>query len=309
MATCLIGLGANLGDKAQQLSRAVSRLSKHRDISIRAISGYHTTPPVGGPSGQDEYLNAALLLSTSLTPAALLAMLQTVEAELGRQRGERWSARAIDLDLLLYDDVCCRTPTLELPHPRMAFRRFVLAAASEIAAGMIHPVTGWTIQRLLEHLDSSAEYVACTGDAPHTGELAKFAADRCGAHLISCSTARRSRVNLPDLLDETRDLAALLDKERIHAAVPVVSDEWFGEPLTVGRRNLADDEFELLERQWRLQLNSVANPRLLVFIESAPAQNTLEWARRLDQGPVLQVDAAEPEAARDEILAAIQAMH
>ena len=93
----------------------------------------------------------------------LLQACQQIENDLGRRRVERWGPRTIDLDLLLYDDLMLDTPDLQLPHPRMAWRRFVLEPAAEIAADMLHPVIGWTVGRLLEHLNSTPWYLALAG--------------------------------------------------------------------------------------------------------------------------------------------------
>ena len=93
----------------------------------------------------------------------MLTLLQGVEAELGRQRAERWGPRSIDLDLLLYDELVLDTPALVIPHPRMACRRFVLEPAAEVAGAMLHPTIRWTVARLLEHLNTARPYVAVTG--------------------------------------------------------------------------------------------------------------------------------------------------
>jgi deoxyadenosine/deoxycytidine kinase len=102
-------------------------------------------------------------LETSLPPRELLGLLQQIENELGRHRTERWGPRPIDLDLLLYDELVLATPELTLPHPRLTWRRFVLEPAAEVAGSMIDPTTGWSIARLLAHLNESMPYVAITG--------------------------------------------------------------------------------------------------------------------------------------------------
>lgn len=163
MARCLVGLGANLQDRAATLSRAVARLAASAGVKLLACSRWYQTAPVGGPPGQPLYLNGAALLDTSLAPEALLALLEQVERELGRRREVRWGPRAVDLDLLLYDALVLDTPRLTLPHPRMAFRRFVLEPAAEIAADMVHPPIGWTVAELLRHLVAAPPYVAITG--------------------------------------------------------------------------------------------------------------------------------------------------
>ncbi len=163
MSLCLIGLGSNQGNRQAILDAAVARLAAHPQINVVAASAWRETAPVGGPPGQPRFLNGALTLRTSLGPPELLALLQCVETELGRERAERWGPRTIDLDLLLYDDAVLNTPALVIPHPRMACRRFVLEPAAEVAGAMLHPTIGWTVARLLEHLNAARRYVAVTG--------------------------------------------------------------------------------------------------------------------------------------------------
>ena len=140
--------------------RPSPRLVAQPQIAVAAVSCWRETAPVGGPPGQPPFLNGALLAETSLAPHDLLAALQQIENDLGRRRAERWGPRTIDLDLLLYDELVLDTPSLTLPHPRMAWRRFVLEPAAEVAGAMLHPTIGWTIARLLEHLNTARPYVA-----------------------------------------------------------------------------------------------------------------------------------------------------
>jgi 2-amino-4-hydroxy-6-hydroxymethyldihydropteridine diphosphokinase len=126
-------------------------------INVQAVSSYHETVPVGGPSGQGAYLNAAASLKTTLDPFALLHRLQEIELRLGRARTERWGPRTLDLDLLLYNDLVLDTSELTVPHPRMGVRRFVLEPLAEIAAGAVCPVTGRTVARMLEDLRRNHE--------------------------------------------------------------------------------------------------------------------------------------------------------
>src|SRR5260221_332064 len=148
MPRVLVALGANLGDRAGTLGRAVELLQADAQVSDCVTSSWHETPPIGGAPGQGPFLNGALRLDTTLTPQALQALLHQTEATLGRERTERWAARALDLDLLLYDDLQLNNPALTVPHPRMAFRRFVLEPAAEVAPDMIHPSIGWNIGKL-----------------------------------------------------------------------------------------------------------------------------------------------------------------
>ena len=160
MGTALIGLGSNLGDRGAALGKAVELLQEDPLIRVEAVSSFRPSKPAGGPEGQCGFLNAAVQLETSLSPEELLTRLQAIENKIGRVRAERWGPRIIDLDLLLYDRLELRTPTLELPHPRMSFRRFVLEPAAEIAAEMAWPVNGWSVEKLRQNLDTSARYLA-----------------------------------------------------------------------------------------------------------------------------------------------------
>ncbi len=126
MAECLISIGSNLGDSTLAIDSALSELQSNSAISLRRVSRRHVTQPIGGPPGQNAFVNAAALVETSLSPTELLGVLQALESRVGRTRSVRWGARTLDLDMLLYDKVVMNDEALVLPHPRMAFRRFVL---------------------------------------------------------------------------------------------------------------------------------------------------------------------------------------
>ncbi len=121
----VIALGANLGDRQATLQAALTGLSSFEGIRLREVSPVVETAAVGGPP-QPDYLNAVLLLETTLSPLELLAACQQVEAEQGRQRVVRWGPRTLDLDLIAYAALRVGSPQLVLPHPRAAERAFVL---------------------------------------------------------------------------------------------------------------------------------------------------------------------------------------
>jgi 2-amino-4-hydroxy-6-hydroxymethyldihydropteridine diphosphokinase len=178
MARCLIGCGSNLGRRRDLLDRAMELLGCMPGVSVRAVSHYRETVPVGGPPGQPAFLNAACLIDTDLPPAGVLEILAAVERTLQRERTERWAARTIDLDLLLYDDVVLDTPDLTIPHPRMATRRFVLEPAAEIAGEIAFPPTGCTVRDLLDNISAPHPLVVVIG-VPGSGasEIASAVAD------------------------------------------------------------------------------------------------------------------------------------
>jgi 2-amino-4-hydroxy-6-hydroxymethyldihydropteridine diphosphokinase len=148
-----VGLGANLGDRAATLRRAVDELAALGEVVAR--SSLWETAPVGGGGGGD-YLNAAVALATPLAPEPLLEALRAIERRHGRDRsGGPNAPRTLDLDVLLWGDRILRTPSLEVPHPRMHARRFVLAPLAEIAARAIHPVLQCSIVELLARLPAT----------------------------------------------------------------------------------------------------------------------------------------------------------
>lgn len=148
--TAFVALGSNLGDREAQLVRAVRTLAATPDVVIQGVSRVYETAAVG-PAGQGDYLNAVLQLATLLSPRALLGELLRIERGAGRVREQepaRWGPRCLDLDLLLYGDRCLREPGLEVPHPRMHERAFVLEPLCELAPDRIHPRLGVTFAGL-----------------------------------------------------------------------------------------------------------------------------------------------------------------
>ncbi|MCS7306056.1 MAG: 2-amino-4-hydroxy-6-hydroxymethyldihydropteridine diphosphokinase [Thermoguttaceae bacterium] len=185
MAHVLIGLGSNLGSREENLRRALDLLDETPGIELRAVSRWLCTRPVGGPAGQPDFLNGAVLVQTSLSPDHLLYRIQEIEWQLGRVRRERWGPRTLDLDILLYEQLVVDSPQLRIPHPAMAWRRFVLEPAAQVAGWMSHPQIGWTVRELFEHLKLAFPYVAITGPYPDLNKrLAQRVAQQTGAGLL-----------------------------------------------------------------------------------------------------------------------------
>jgi 2-amino-4-hydroxy-6-hydroxymethyldihydropteridine diphosphokinase len=150
---CAIALGSNLGDSLAIVEAALETLAETPDIVLQARSSWYQTKAVGPP--QPDYINGCALLHVQTTPQMLLETLLGIEAQFGRVRRERWGPRSLDLDLLLYDDLILDTPTLQLPHPRMRERAFVLLPLAEIAPNWVEPVSGKAIAELLQAVDCS----------------------------------------------------------------------------------------------------------------------------------------------------------
>lgn len=141
MSLAYIALGANLGDPAATVNAAFAALDQLPQSRLLAKSALYRTVPVG-IADQPEFVNAAALIDTTLTPEALLDGLLGIEQAFGRVRAERNGPRTLDLDILLYDDLTLATPRLTLPHPRLHLRAFVLQPLADLAPDLVIPGRG-----------------------------------------------------------------------------------------------------------------------------------------------------------------------
>jgi 2-amino-4-hydroxy-6-hydroxymethyldihydropteridine diphosphokinase len=161
-----IALGSNLGDRAGMLERAIAAMNS-AGISVVRQSSLYVTEPVGAP-GQGWFLNAVVEAETSLLPLQLLHALLKIERELGRRRLTPHGPRAIDLDILFYGSSVIRSRDLEVPHPRLTERRFVLIPLAQLAPDFRHPVSHKSINQLLAETPDRSE-----ARPWHTAEAAK----------------------------------------------------------------------------------------------------------------------------------------
>lgn len=146
MFSVLLSFGSNLGDRHKTITDAWNVLGQTKHIQTVRLSSFFESEPVGGPVGQPLYINAAGIIHTVLSPFELLETLQNIEINFGRIRVERWGARTLDIDILLYEDQVIELPMLTIPHAEMLHRQFVLVPADEIAADWIHPLSQKTIR-------------------------------------------------------------------------------------------------------------------------------------------------------------------
>jgi deoxyadenosine/deoxycytidine kinase len=234
----------------------------------------------------------------------LLNSLQQIENRLGRRRAERWGSRTIDLDLLLYDELALDTPSLVLPHPRMAWRRFVLEPAAEVAGAMLHPTTCWTVARLLEHLNSAWPYMAVTGPiAAGKTQLATRLSAAIPARLIveqpdwnrlDAFYADPARHGFPmeleflrrraDLLRAAAENEGSLDWCGPMGTVPLfrswtVSDFWFDQSAAFARAWLPEEQLPAFLEQYAQWRREVVRPKLIVCLDS-PAERLLTRVRQ-----------------------------
>ena len=150
MATVYIGIGSNLGERKENCRKAV-RLFLENGIAITKMSSMIETEP-WGVTNQQKFINMAVEVHTDLGSEELLALLQEIEFEMGRLPSARWRPRVIDLDILLYDDLVMKIDDLEIPHPYIKDRDFVLKPLAEIAPEKMHPVLKKTVRELLKEL-------------------------------------------------------------------------------------------------------------------------------------------------------------
>ncbi len=141
MITACIGLGSNLDDPQQQVLQAFDALADIPCCGLRKISSLYQSQPIG-PQDQADFINAVAVLDTTLPALELLDALQKIERHQGRKRGVRWGPRTLDLDLLLYGDEIIHVPRLQVPHPQLAQRRFVLQPLLECMPDIIIPGQG-----------------------------------------------------------------------------------------------------------------------------------------------------------------------
>jgi 2-amino-4-hydroxy-6-hydroxymethyldihydropteridine diphosphokinase len=147
-----IGIGSNLGDKVRQCEKAIFELLKIDGHVLLAQSSFYKTKPIGF-TRQDWFINSVIKIKTDLEPKELLRELKEVEAQLGRRTTFRWGPRTIDLDILLFDNAEVRTEELQIPHPSMQERQFVLLPLIEIDPDLVHPVLKKTVKTLSEEIE------------------------------------------------------------------------------------------------------------------------------------------------------------
>ena len=154
MSTVYLGLGTNLGDKEVQLRTAVNEIEK-RIGRIMILSAFYTTIPWGFTS-EHTFLNAACAVETSLNPYELLSVTQDIEKNLGRKHksvDHHYADRLIDIDILFFDQIIIHEAGLQIPHPLLTKRDFVLKTLVEIAPDLVHPINHLTIRKLWQRIN------------------------------------------------------------------------------------------------------------------------------------------------------------
>ena len=319
----LIGVGTNLGDRSQAIEFAMRQLRAHEGIENLIASRNYETKPIGGPSGQRGFINAAFVLESSLPADELLAALQQIEKVAGRVRHERWAPRTLDLDLLLYGDAVIERLDLIVPHPRLSFRRFVLEPAAEIAPQMVHPTTGLQICELYRALDCGIDYVAIAGGTLEQRQrlVRDVVSQATGIRVLTAQSPNRAeddssspalQVSI-EFLDHQLACLESMNASPKRCANFVkqndnswLSDFWLGSTFVATKSQLAEQDFIKYKKYWqRCTKDTLIEPKLGVMLDTTPA--LAEIARTLKQ-PVLKLNSADEAWNRHEVLAAIEAM-
>ena len=226
---------------------------------------------------------------------ALLAALREIETALGRRRdGPRWSPRSIDLDLLLFGSQIIGSADLTVPHPRMAFRRFVIEPAAEVAPTMIHPTIGWTLAELRDHLRDAPSYVAIAGARARANRNWR---PKCPARSAHVSHGSRGAANhaiephqrvWPDMGvgDRITQLAiGRIDRSKLgeeELRETVVSDYWFDQAMCFAPLTLASSRLDEFNQLWHSAAATVLQPKLLVLLD-APVESIWNRVKTLPQ--------------------------
>lgn len=286
MPTAVLSLGSNLGEREQTLRTALDEIEALPDVRVRRASEFYRSIAIGGPAGQDEFLNAAAVIETKTPPLRLLDELQDIEQRHGRTRAERWAPRPLDIDLLLYDDEVQETPMLTLPHPRMSFRRFMLQPAAEIAPRALHPVIGWPIERLLLHLNSASDQVAIVSPSEkYRTFFSQYIASNFNAAVVEAPTFATAEQFWP---------ASCTSWLRIES-----------KPSTPASPSTKTPS---------LPYAAAAFPKLTILLDAESTDPTVakaQWSavvRRPGRGPTLRLQETAAETFQDEIAAAIKAV-
>ena len=156
VVTVYLGLGSNIGDRQENLNKAIEYLSQR--LRLTEASSVYDTEPAGNPT-QPRFLNMVCQVKTMLKPKDLLVLAKGIERKMGRQPGSPNSPRIIDIDILFYGDEVIKMPELVIPHPQLTYRAFVLVPMAEIAPELVHPVNKKTIKELLQEVKQGIQGV------------------------------------------------------------------------------------------------------------------------------------------------------
>jgi 2-amino-4-hydroxy-6-hydroxymethyldihydropteridine diphosphokinase len=164
--TAYISVGSNMGDRLNNCATGIRRLDETGDVRVERVSEFYLTEPMDFLD-QDWFVNGALKVSTRLDPFGLLAVLKTIELNMGRKKADvRYGPRILDFDIIFYNNEIIDAPQLVVPHPRMHRREFVLRPICDLCPGIVHPVLNTNIRELMQEIKAGGPQ--CIKINPHT---------------------------------------------------------------------------------------------------------------------------------------------
>ncbi len=291
--TAYIGLGGNLGDRKENIDKAVRMLAEVEQIESVSVSELIETAPLGGAE-QPDYLNAVAELQTSFSPEALHQTLIEIENHLGRVREGKWSPRTIDLDLLLFEDKIIETPELTVPHQQMHLRSFVLAGLCRLNPELLHPAMNVPIDELAARLNGcnftfepdKPQLISIAGNiGVGKTTLAKELAGRfeCNALFEPYDAnpfmpevyAGKNELALDSQLFFLTSRVEQLDCNNLISGKICISDYVFDKELIYAGTLLNSRQLELYEEIYRNSATNVTTPVLVIYMRDS-VQNCLE---------------------------------
>jgi 2-amino-4-hydroxy-6-hydroxymethyldihydropteridine diphosphokinase len=292
-----ISLGSNLGDRKSFIDKALRMLGETANVAVSRVSAITETQPLGDAK-QPRYLNCVAEIRTALSAEELHRQLARVEDALGRQRGEKWAPRTIDLDLLLFGDEVIDSGTLIIPHPQMHLRSFVLNGLCGLNSKLVHPILNEKVEVLAGRLNG-ADFASPMGQPRLISIAGNIGAGKTTltkklAVSLSCKTifeAYDTNPFLPQVYAGNKDLAldsqlyfltsrveqlnpVILDKDR-----PVVTDYIFQKEQIYANLLLSAEQLVLYQKIYSQLSPGVAAPVVVIYLPDSP-QRCLERIRR-----------------------------
>lgn len=289
---CYIGLGSNLGDRAEHIAGSVKMLAGTEGIEVSRTSEVLETSPLAG-ADQPKYLNAVAEIKTTLTAGSLFKRLAEIEDSLGRLREKKWSSRTIDLDLLLFGGEIIKEPQLTVPHLQMHLRSFVLAGLCQLNPELIHPVLSVTVGELASRLNGCD--FALEPEQPQLISIAGL----IGVGKTTLTTKLAERFNchcifepyqknpfMPDVYAGKKEFALdselywlitraeQLKPDMLEKAAISISDFIFDKTSIYAGNWLNDRQLKLYEKIAPLFSSMTADPVLVIYLKD-PGQNCL----------------------------------
>lgn len=290
--TAYIALGSNLGDRKENIDRAVRMLAENEQIEFVSVSEFIETVPLGGAE-QPDYINAVAELQTSLNPEALYKTLVKIENSLGRQREGKWSPRTIDLDFLLFENQRIDTDELTVPHPQMHLRSFVLQGIRQLNPNVLHPLMNVSVNELAVRLNGGnfifepekPQLISIAGNiGVGKTTLAKELAGRLKCDVLFEPYdenpfmpevyAGKNELALDSQLFFLTNRIEQLDKNNLASGKIYISDYIFDKELIYARALLDSRQLELYEETYRPSATKVTMPVLVIYMQDS-AQNCL----------------------------------